>query len=290
MTNNLHKLYRNLFELGKVRVTSFVAISGSVGYVLAKGSIDFDLLLATLGILILSIGGAAFNNIQEINTDALMNRTKSRPLPTNRMSKKQAILWASIFLYGGMLLLYFIFGLQTLILGFATFVAYNLIYTPLKKHTLLAVIPGAISGVLPPIIGWSAGNGSLQDPKILALSIFFFIWQIPHTWFVMLIYDNDYRQAGFPTPSKYLTEEQLKKITYIGVATLASSCMLIPYLGGTNSIVTNILLLLAGFVIVWRTRSLVIKYDKSFNLKHAFLDINLYVLSVVILLMIDKFV
>ncbi len=290
MNRNIKLLINNLYELGKVKITFFVAISGSVGYILANGNFDFNLLIAATGILILSIGSAAFNHIQEIKTDSLMNRTMNRPLPANKMSKNDAILWASIFVLIGLGILFLNFGFDTFTLGLVALAAYNLFYTPLKKITAFAIFPGAIVGALPPAIGWVAGGGDLLDPKIFALGLFFFIWQIPHFWFLMLIFDKDYRQAGFPTPSAYLSEEQLKRITYVWVVALAATCMLIPFFGVTQSIITNVMLLLAGFVLVWRTRTLVITYDKKLNLKLAFLDINLYVLAVVLLLSVDKFI
>lgn len=290
MNNNLKLLLNNLYELGKVKITFFVAISGSVGYIVANGNFDVNLLIAALGILLLSIGSAGFNHIQEVKTDSLMDRTKNRPLPSNKMNKSDAILWASIFVLIGLGILYINFGYETFILGLMALAAYNLLYTPLKKITAFAIFPGAIVGALPPAIGWVAAGGSILDPKIVALGLFFFIWQIPHFWFLMLIFDKDYQQAGFPTPSKYLNSDQLKRITYVWVVALAATCMLIPYFGVTHSIITNILLLLAGFILVWRTRTLVITYDKSLNLKLAFLDINLYVLAVVLLLSVDKFI
>lgn len=290
MNNNLKLLLKNLYELGKVKITFFVAISGSVGYILANGTFDINLIIAAFGILVLSIGSAAFNHIQEVKTDFLMDRTKNRPLPSNKMNKDDAIIWATLFILIGLGVLFFNFGLETFLLGLTALAAYNLFYTPLKKITDFAIFPGAIVGALPPAIGWVAAGGSILDPKIAALGLFFFIWQIPHFWFLMLIFDKDYQQAGFPTPSKYLNEEQLKRITYVWVVALAATCMLIPYFGVTHSVITNVLLLVAGFVLVWRTRTLVITYDKSLNLKLAFLDINLYVLAVVLLLSVDKFI
>ncbi len=290
MSNKIKDLIAILTELGKVKITFFVAISGSVGYILSKGAFDIELAIAAFAIFILSVGSAAFNHIQEIKTDGLMNRTKSRPLPSNKISKTDAIIWALFFVLVGLAMLLYNFSFLTFVFGLFALVAYNLIYTPLKKITAFAIFPGAIVGALPPAIGWLAGGGSLADPKILALGLFFFIWQIPHFWFLMLIFDKDYKLAGFPTPSKYFSEEQLKRITYIWVVGLAATCMMIPYFGVTHSIITNLLLLLAGFILAWRTRKLVLRYDKNLNIKLAFLDINLYVLFVVVLLSLDKFI
>lgn len=276
-----------LSELGKLKITFFVAISGSVGYLLAKGDYDYGMIISAIGILILSIGSATINHIQEITTDALMNRTKNRPLPSKKISKKEATIWAILFIIVGLIILYVNFGFLSFLFGIFALISYNLIYTPLKKITAFAIFPGAIVGALPPAIGWISGGSDIFDPKIMVIGLFFFIWQIPHFWFLMLIFDKDYQKAGFPTPSRYFNEIQLKRITYVWVVALAASCMLIPHFGVTHNNLTNLLLLLAGFVLIWRTKSLVLNYDKSLNIKLAFLDINLYVLFVTILLSLD---
>lgn len=291
MKNKIKNLLNILMELGKVRITIFVAVSGSVGYIIANdGIIDLTLFVTALGIFLLSVGASAFNHIQEIPTDGLMNRTKNRPLPAHSITPLSATLWASAFVIAGSLILLFGVNYGAFALGLSTLVAYNLIYTPLKKVSAFAIMPGAIVGALPPAIGWVAGGGSIADPKLLALALFFFIWQIPHFWFLLLIFDEDYKRAGFPTLSKYFSQEQLKRITYVWVLALAASCMMIPLFGLTHNLFTNLLLLFAGFVLAWRTKSLVAKYDKDLNFKLAFMDINIYVLTVVVLLSIDQFI
>ncbi len=277
-------------ELSKVRITFFVAISGTVGYILAGGTFGIELIMTLLGIFILSCGSSAFNHFQEIETDAMMIRTKNRPLPAKKISKHESAIWASAFVLVGLVMLATFTNPVSTILGVAALVAYNLMYTPLKKLTAFAIFPGSIVGALPPAIGWIAAGGSPFDPKLIVLAMFFFIWQIPHFWFLMLIYDNDYKRAGFPTPSKYFSAEQLKRITFVWIGALAASCMMLPFFGVTHNLLTNLLLLTAGGVLLWRTRSLVAKFDKHFNLKLAFVDINVYVLFVVVLLSVDKII
>jgi protoheme IX farnesyltransferase len=277
-------------ELSKIRITFFVAISGTVGFILAGGSFGIELVMTLLGIFILSCGSSAFNHFQEVDTDSLMIRTKNRPLPANKISKYESAIWASAFVIVGLILLAIYTNPIATMLGVAALFAYNIMYTPLKKITAFAIFPGSIVGALPPAIGWVAAGGTLFDPKLLVLAMFFFIWQIPHFWFLMLIYDNDYRRAGFPTPSKYFSSEQLKRITYVWIGALAASCMMLPFFGVTHNLLTNLLLLIAGGVLLWRTRSLVMKLDKHFNLKLAFVDINVYVLFVVVLISVDKII
>jgi protoheme IX farnesyltransferase len=285
------KLYiDSLFELAKVRITFFVAISGLVGYIQAGNGLEWNVLPVLLGIFILSCGSAALNHYQEIKTDALMVRTKNRPLPSAKISRNFALYSLLMMIVIGLGLIWQFSNFNAFLLGIGALISYNVIYTPLKRVSAFAIMPGSLVGALPPAIGWVAAGGSMMDPKMYVLGMFFFVWQIPHFWVLLLMYDVDYRRAGFPTLSKYFTEEQLKRITYVWIAALASSCMLIPLFGLTHNIFTDLLLLFAGFLLVWRAKSLVAGLDRRFNFKLAFMDINVYVLVVVTLLSIDQFV
>ena len=285
------KLYIDaILELSKVRITFFVAISGLVGYIQAGNGIEWSVVPVLLGIFILSCGSAALNHYQEVSTDSMMVRTKNRPLPTAKISKQFALSAILIMVSTGLVLILQFSNFNAFLLGIGALISYNVIYTPLKRVSAFAIMPGALVGALPPAIGWVAAGGSIADPQLFVLAMFFFVWQIPHFWFLLLLYDVDYQRAGFPTLSKYFNEEQLKRITYVWVAALAASCMLIPLFGLTHNTLTNLLLLFAGFVLVWRAKSLVAGFDRRFNFKLAFLDINLYVLVVVTLLSIDQFV
>ncbi|MFA5511915.1 MAG: protoheme IX farnesyltransferase [Candidatus Kapaibacterium sp.] len=288
--NNVKIYLDAILELSKVRITFFVAISGLVGYILAGNGLSLELIPVLFGIFILSCGSAALNHYQEINTDAMMMRTKNRPLPTGKISKNFALTSIISMSAAGLLLIWQFSNFTAFLLGIGALLSYNLIYTPLKRVTAFAIMPGAIVGAMPPAIGWVAAGGSVTDPKLFVLGLFFFVWQIPHFWFLLLMYDNDYRRAGFPTLSKYFSDTQLKRITYVWVAALAASCMLIPLFGLTHNLFTNLLLLVAGFVLVWRTKALVAEFDERFNFRLAFIDINVYVLAVVTLLSIDQFV
>jgi protoheme IX farnesyltransferase len=287
---NLKIYIDSILELAKVRITFFVAISGIVGYIQAGNGMDLNVIPLLLGIFILSCGSAALNHYQEISTDGMMNRTKSRPLPSGKITPRFAMISIILMVSIGLILILAFSNFTAFLLGIGAILSYNIIYTPLKRISAFAIMPGAIVGAMPPAIGWAAAGGSLSDPRLYALGLFFFIWQIPHFWFLLLMYDVDYRRAGFPTLTKYFTETQLKRITYVWVAALAASCMLIPLFGMTHNVVTNLLLLAAGFILVWRAKSLVAGLDSRFNLRLAFIDINLYVLVVVTLLSIDQFV
>ncbi|MBX3044582.1 MAG: protoheme IX farnesyltransferase [Candidatus Kapabacteria bacterium] len=290
LMDSLKSYFSIISELSKVRITFFVAISGLVGYILAGNGLDWNIVPILAGIFILSCGSAALNHYQEIDTDSMMVRTKNRPLPTRKITSAFALITVIAMSLSGLALIWYFSNFTAFLLGIGALISYNAIYTPLKRVSAFAIMPGAIVGAMPPAIGWAAAGGMITDPKLFALGMFFFVWQIPHFWFLLLMYDVDYRRAGFPTLSKYFNSTQLKRITYVWVVALAASCMLIPLFGLTHNLLTNLLLLFAGFVLIWRTKPLVVEFDERFNFKLAFLDINLYVLVVVTLLSIDQFV
>ncbi|MDQ1265068.1 MAG: heme o synthase [Bacteroidota bacterium] len=168
---------------------------------------------------------------------------------------------------------------------------YNIVYTPLKMKSALAIIPGALVGSIPPFIGWTAGGGDIMNPPVWALALFFFIWQIPHFWLLLMVYEDDYKKAGFPVLTEIFSIQQLKRITFIWIAALAATCMMFPLFHiGSNNLLTDILLFAAGIWLIWRTKSLISYYFKTKPIRLVFVDINMYVLAVAMLLFIDKLI
>ena len=286
---NTIKKYLDIFlELGKVRITFFVAISTSVGFLLYSGNINVGMILPTLGVFLLACGSSALNHYQEKDKDALMDRTKGRPIPSGRISPNGALVYAFVLIVISSLIIFYSANLTALVLGWINLIWYNIIYTPLKRINSLAVIPGSIIGALPPVIGWTAAGGYLYDPKILAVALFFFIWQIPHFWLLLMIYGKDYEKAGFPTLTKIFNNRQLSRITFIWVAALATSCLLIPLFDVSRNIITTILIIAFGFILVWKSKNILTNYIEKIIFRQAFLQINLYVLAIVLILSLDK--
>lgn len=285
---SLKKYIDILFELGKVRITFFVAVTTSVGFLLYKGHIDQYIILPTIGVFLLACGSSALNHFQEKDKDALMDRTKGRPIPSGRIKPQGALIIAFVLIVISSLIIFYSANVTALILGWINLFWYNVIYTPLKRINSLAVIPGSVIGALPPVIGWTAAGGSLFDPKILAVALFFFIWQIPHFWLLLMIYGKDYEQAGFPTLTKIFSNRQLSRITFTWIAALATSCLLIPLFDVSSSIISIVLIIALGFVLVWKTKNILTNYIEKIIFRKAFLQINLYVLAIVLILSLEK--
>lgn len=277
-----------LLELAKVRITFFVAISSSVGYILANGNFSWAMILPVTGVFLLACGSSAMNHYQERRTDALMDRTRMRPIPSGRISPQRALIYLSLMLVAGLGLLYWGANLISAILGMLAVFWYNLFYTPLKKITPLAVVPGALIGAIPPVIGWTSAGGYVFDPKIIAIALFFFIWQIPHFWLLLLMYADDYERGGFPTLTQVFSRDQITRVTFTWIVALAVSCLIIPLYGLSGSLVMNLLLFAAGLWLVIKSVRIMLKNPGRISYRFTFREINTYVLIVVLLLTLNR--
>ena len=227
-----------LVELTKLRITAAVTLTTAAGYLLAvRGSVwDLGLMrelgLAVLGVFLLAAGAAGLNQWQERALDARMRRTCGRPLPSGRLDPSWALLMCGALLLLGLYCLASLAGHVVVLatLGGLAVAWYNGVYTYLKRVTAFAVIPGALIGALPPCIGYVAGGGSLRDPTILMFASFFFIWQVPHFWLLLLLVGDEYEAAGLPTITGKLTPPQLARITFTWMLATAVSVLAFPVL------------------------------------------------------------
>jgi protoheme IX farnesyltransferase len=159
----------------------------------------FRFILTVISVTALALASGALNQIQEMNADSQMERTKNRPLPAGRISKRFAILLVFFLLLAGTCAGAAVSG-KVLALGWTAVISYNGFYTLWwKKKMAFAAIPGAIPGALPILIGFQAHDYALFDPRGIYLFAILFFWQMPHFWVLALKYSNDYDQGGFPT-------------------------------------------------------------------------------------------
>lgn len=279
-----------VLELTKFRITIFVTITTIFGYLCAAGSFSVSMIAPVLGILLLACGSAAINHYQERVTDALMKRTKNRPIPSGRISADNALSIAICLVFTGSVLLYFGGGILALGLGVLNLIWYNVIYTPMKKRNAFAIIPGSIVGAIPPAVGWVAAGGSILDPQIAVISLFFFIWQIPHFWLLLLIFGEDYEQAGFPTLTQIFSSDQLGRITFVWIITTVMIGLLLPLFGVVRSNYINYGLFIAGLWMTWNAVKLLRSTKEKKYFRFAFMQINIFAIMVVVLISIDKLI
>lgn len=189
-------LLKEVIRLGKLRLSTSVVFSSLVGYLLGYQSFDWlILLLLIVGGICVVAASNAFNQIYEKEQDALMNRTKNRPIPSGTLTLTQAYRAAFILLTIGLLCLYFINSL-TAIFGAISVVLYALVYTPMKAKTPLAVFVGAIPGAIPYMLGWVAARNDF-DIETGTLFAQQFFWQFPHFWAIAWFSFDDYGRAGY---------------------------------------------------------------------------------------------
>jgi protoheme IX farnesyltransferase len=186
------------YELTKPGIAGYVMVTAGVGYMVAAGGqADFLPVIWTLVGTVLSTGGAlALNQFVEWELDALMERTRSRPIPSGRLGPKEAFLFGNLLTLAGLALLFFTVGWLPTALTAASALSYNLIYTPLKKVSYISTLAGAFPGAMPTLIGWSAATGtlSLEAGAVFAIA---YLWQLPHVLSLGWLLRKDYARAGF---------------------------------------------------------------------------------------------
>ena len=183
--------------LAKPRLNALAVATVGIGYYLGAGTLDLGVLLSVLaGSGLVAAGGAAFNQVAERDLDALMNRTRSRPLPLGGISPAAGQLFATVLSIAGLIVLALGANLLAAAVALATLVSYAWVYTPLKRRTPWAVLVGAVPGALPPVIGWVAATGALTLEAWLLFGIVF-AWQLPHFHSLAWLHRDDYARAGF---------------------------------------------------------------------------------------------
>ncbi|MFC4722507.1 heme o synthase [Geojedonia litorea] len=183
-------------EITKIRLSVSVVFSSIAGYLLGAQTVDFyTLLLLAFGGYFMVGASNAFNQIIEKDLDALMDRTKNRPIPAGRMSVNTAFIIASVFTILGIITLYII-NPRTAMYGAISIFLYTCVYTPLKTKTPLAVFVGAIPGAIPFMLGWVAARNDfgIEPGTLFAIQ---FLWQFPHFWAIGWFLFEDYKKGGF---------------------------------------------------------------------------------------------
>lgn len=176
-----------------------VTFTTLVGFVMASrgGVSPLPLLLTLLGTALVASGSMTLNMFLERDTDALMHRTRGRPLPAGRLRPLEALCFGLLLTSAGIAALALLVRPLAALVALATWASYLFAYTPLKTRTSLATLVGAVPGALPPVIGWTAARGSLDGGAFVLFAILF-LWQIPHFLAIAWIFRDDYARGGLP--------------------------------------------------------------------------------------------
>lgn len=186
-------------ELTKPRITAMVVFTSLVGFVMASpGPLSqARLALALAGTGLVAAGAAVLNQLIERGTDALMLRTRQRPLAAGRVPPAEALAFGGLLTLAGLAVLRWGCGPLSALVALTTWASYLFLYTPLKRRTPLATLVGAVPGALPPVIGWAAATRTLEPGAFILFAIVF-LWQVPHFLAIAWLYRDDYARAGFP--------------------------------------------------------------------------------------------
>ncbi|PKP09475.1 MAG: hypothetical protein CVU09_11050 [Bacteroidetes bacterium HGW-Bacteroidetes-4] len=281
--------WNSWLELTKFKLSFAVALSPVAGYFMYGQIETAELMGVFVGTLFLALGVAALNQYQERHSDSRMERTSDRPIPAGIISEGKALRGVFFLLIVGSLILWWLTTPLTLFLGWLNVVWYNAIYTPLKRKSAFAAIPGGVCGALPPMMGWTAAGGDVLHPKIIILALFFFVWQIPHFWLILLKFGEQYSKAGLPSITDIWDARQLKSITFIWMLATGVSALLLPAFNLVQVLVLKILLVMVTLTYVYYAYKSLYASAKKVNYFLAFMAINLFLIGVMLLLVIQQF-
>ncbi|WP_199509031.1 heme o synthase [Flavobacterium sp. AG291] len=287
-------LFADFVAITKARLAISVVFSSVAGYLLGFSEF-YPFSWATL--VLLTIGGYCmvgasnvFNQIIEKDLDALMDRTKNRPVPSGKMSVKTAFILGAVLTIIGIAILYSI-NPKTAMFGAISIFLYTSIYTPLKTKTPLAVFVGAFPGAIPFMLGWVAATGEF-GVEAGTLFLVQFFWQFPHFWAIGWFLYDDYKKAGFfmlPTGRKD-KKTALQTILYTVWLIIAS---LLPVTGFTGelklSVVSAVVVFLLGLWMLVYAVKLYKKMDASAAKKLMLVSVS-YISLLQVIYVIDKFI
>ncbi|MBU1196689.1 MAG: UbiA family prenyltransferase [Proteobacteria bacterium] len=268
-------------ELLKPNLCAFISLSAVFGQVMADQKIGPDSFGLGVIVFILACGSAVLNNIQDQDYDRHFLRTCNRSLPRKKLPLYHAVCLCVLMTGAGLSGLAFFYGPSAFFFGCLAVVCYNGLYTPLKKYSLLAIIPGSLTGMLPPLIGWASMGKSWMAKEILLIMGIFGLWQIPHFFIVLLKRRKHLNSAqnkkSFPCFTQVFSNTQIKLQVLIWTS-LYSLAILLFLLSGP---ISNTLLSVAtglNSMGILSVLAIMMFRQKKTNAVSAFVAINLSML------------
>ncbi len=275
-------MIRDYLQLSKSRIVLMVLMTTAAGYVIGARPFDAIVLVHLLiGTALVAGGTNALNQYVERDLDAMMKRTRRRPLPAGRISPKAALLFATTISIAGTLYLGLLVNWLTALLGAFTLVSYIFVYTPLKRVSTLCTVIGAVPGAIPPLMGWTAATGALGLGGWIAFGILFF-WQLPHFMAISWMYREDYGRGGFRMLSVIDDDGKAVARQAILYSLALLTVSLAPFFFGMTNLLYLFVATLAGLWIC--VSSLMFLADRSpMPARSLFMSSNVYLLTIMIL-------
>ena len=255
--NSFLKDFKNLVKL---RLTFLVVFSASISFLIGTdGDIHWlNWIKLIIGGFLVTSAANGFNEIIEKDLDKLMARTADRPLPSGRMNNGQALVLSLLMGISGTYLLGSL-NLLTGILSVFSILFYAFIYTPLKQKSPIAVFMGAIPGALPPLIGYVAAHGKIDEIALILFGIQF-VWQFPHFWAIAWVLDDDYKKAGFRLLPTTHRDRTSAVITFISTLILIPVSLLPTIYGFGGNVIAGVSII-CGLIFSYQAFVLVKKMD-----------------------------
>lgn len=290
MTNNSGNKLKYYLELSKYKIMIPVGLTGFTGYFIFDPHFSYKIVFISIGIFLLAVSASVLNQIQEVDLDSKMNRTQNRPIPTRKIGTRQALIFFMINLIPGAVIIYAEGNFNAMIIGLVAILWYNGVYTYSKRITAFAVVPGAVTGALVPLIGWLAAGGGIWDKPIIFLEFLLFTGQIPHFWLLMLKYGEEYKDAGVPSLSDIFKQPQINRLTFTWVVSSAVAALFFCYFEIIRSILIISILLMASIILIWQFSALMKAQGISNNFKKYSIILDSYFLLVLLLLISDRII
>jgi len=290
MISNSGNNFKYYLELSKLKIMIPVSLTGFTGYFIFDPHLSLNIVLISLGVLLMAVSASVLNQIQEVKLDGLMNRTINRPIPAGKISSQRALLFFLINFSTGLAIIFIAGNLKAASIGIITLLWYNGIYTYSKRITAFAVIPGAVTGALPPLIGWVAAGGGIWDKPVIFVEFLFFTGQIPHFWLLIVKYGDEYKKAGIPSLTDIFNITQINRLTFTWVIFSIVAALFLCYFEILGNITVILILLLASAFMIWQFADLIRFEMNKKNYKKYSMLLDFYFLLVLILLIIDRIV
>jgi protoheme IX farnesyltransferase len=267
--------WKTVPALTRFTLSLIVACSALTGFVCFRHAIGIDAWAAFAGVFLLACAASALNQYQERNYDALMDRTKNRPLPMRQMGGRAVLLITVLFGLAGISILYFGTKPLAALLGVLALLWYNGVYTPLKRKTRFAVLIGAFTGALPPLVGYTAAGGPILS-TCLILSLFMFLWQVSHFQLLLVKYGKEYERAGFPAMMSMTNEKSVRISVFIWLTAAGGCALLFPLSGMISGLGMIWLVIFACVLIVSYFLAFAVLTVKHFNFRTASYSMYLF--------------
>lgn len=284
VTNVREKLAAYL-ELTKPRIAFMLVLTSAAGFYLgSNGNFNFTLFInSVIGITLLAFGVATLNQFIERKTDALMERTANRPLPTGKITPSEALIFGVLQCVVAELYLLFLVNGLTAALGLVVIVGYVLLYTPLKTKTSASTAIGAIPGAMPPLMGWTAAANEIMLGAWILFALLF-LWQFPHFLAIAWMYRKQYANAGIKMLPVVEPEGKITARQIVIFTILLLPVSVAPYFFGVSGVIYLVGASLLGLWFLWT--SIQAARAKSDEMARKLLLVSVMYLPIIFALMV----